>query len=133
MTVKPHPPALRRPEQGAVLTTFLFSYRVAKDATPADADAHAAWRAWFGEINDHVADLGNPIFERTVIGAPVDQTVLGGYSLIDATDLDQAVALAQGCPLLALGGGVEVGVVTRLSADDLMTTVADHATATSIA
>ena len=35
-------------------------------------------------------------------------TTLGGYSLIRACDLDAAVALARGCPLLPHGGAVEI-------------------------
>ena len=34
---------------------------------------------------------------------------LGGYSLITAGDIDEAVALAKGCPFVGQGGGVEVG------------------------
>ena len=40
---------------------------------------------------------------------------LGGYSLIEADDLDAALELTTGCPVLASGGGVEVGVVTNIS------------------
>ena len=38
--------------------------------------------------------------------------MLGGYSLIDADSLDQAIALAQSCPLVDHGGGVDVGELT---------------------
>lgn len=38
--------------------------------------------------------------------------------------------MAQACPLVAAGGGVEVGELTLLSAASLQTTPADHATAT---
>ena len=33
---------------------------------------------------------------------------LNGYSLLTATDLDAAVGLAKGCPILSAGGSVEV-------------------------
>ncbi len=38
-------------------------------------------------------------------------TRLGGYSLVTAEDLDGAAALAEGCPALRVGGGVEIGTV----------------------
>lgn len=34
--------------------------------------------------------------------------VLGGYSLIKAGGYDEALALAAGCPILSMGGSVEV-------------------------
>jgi hypothetical protein len=36
----------------------------------------------------------------------------GGYSLISVDDLEAAVALAKGCPALAEGAGVQVGLLT---------------------
>jgi len=33
---------------------------------------------------------------------------LSGYSIISAGGIDEAVALARGCPVLAAGGSVEV-------------------------
>jgi hypothetical protein len=40
-------------------------------------------------------------------GVPVSS----GYTVVTADSLDEAVALAATCPLLARGGGIEVGVV----------------------
>lgn len=42
--------------------------------------------------------------------------MLGGFSVIDAKDLDEAVRIAESCPLLELGGVVEVRPVRRLQA-----------------
>ena len=74
----------------------------------------AAWHAWFGQLGDAIVDGGNPIAGSVTIGP--DGSVseggganpLTGYSLIDAEDLDAAVELAKGCPVLAGGGSVEV-------------------------
>jgi hypothetical protein len=38
----------------------------------------------------------------------------GGYTIITAEDLDTALALAERCPIIADGGGVEVGVLTHV-------------------
>ena len=32
-----------------------------------------------------------------------------GFTLINAADIDEAVSLAKGCPILESGGSVEVG------------------------
>lgn len=72
------------------------------------------WEAWFGSLGDAVLDGGNPIAGSVTVGP--DRSVsegggpnpLSGYSLIKADDLDAAAGLAQGCPILAGGGSVEV-------------------------
>jgi hypothetical protein len=54
-------------------------------------------------------DRGNPAFERSTLGNCGADTPLGGYTLVTADDLAAAVVLAEGCPLLQEGGGVEIG------------------------
>ena len=71
--------------------------------------------AWFDELSDNVVDRGNPVFERTTLGDCGPETVLGGYTLIAADNLDAAGALAANCPMLAGAGGVEVGELTSLN------------------
>ena len=97
------------------MTTFLFSYRMPKGYVPSGTDAVAAWTAWFEELGTSVIDRGNPVFESASIGPTGGNTQLGGYSLISAEDLDSALAMAKGCPVLAEGAGVEVGVITEVS------------------
>jgi hypothetical protein len=55
------------------------------------------------------------VFVRKTLGNCDAETTLGGYSLIKADDLKAAVALAEGCPVLNEGGGVEVGELTILN------------------
>jgi hypothetical protein len=74
----------------------------------------AAWMRWFEQLGDAVVDGGNPVAQvRTVasdgsvsIGAPNPTT---GYSVITASDIDTAVELSKGCPILQAGGSVEIG------------------------
>lgn len=95
------------------MSTFVFAYRAPEGAT-GSPDGIAEWRAWFEELGAAVADRGNPVFERSALGNCGTGTVLGGYSLITADDLEAAVTLAKGSPALAHGGGVEVGALTIL-------------------
>ncbi len=80
----------------------------------AQAAALAAWGAWFGALGDAVVDGGAPTGAAKTVVADGSATAGGGanpisgYSLINATDLDAAVSLAKGCPILANGGSVEV-------------------------
>jgi len=73
-----------------------------------------AWGAWFGSLGDAVADIGNPIGGSKTLNADGSTTdggganPLTGYSLVNATDLEAAVSLAKGCPILNAGGSIEV-------------------------
>ncbi len=73
----------------------------------------AAWNSWFGELGGALVDGGNPVSQVKTI-AP-DGTVSEGtshrptgYSIIKADNLDAAVKLAKGCPVLQGGATVEV-------------------------
>jgi hypothetical protein len=90
------------------MSTFVFIYRAPENYTPSE-DAIAQWSAWFESMADNVVDRGNRVVERSTLGSCAADTVLGGYSLISAEDLEAAVGLAKGCPILERDGGVEVG------------------------
>lgn len=74
----------------------------------------AAWGAWFGRLGAAVVDAGNPSARAKTIaksGAVSDgggANPVTGYSVVKADNLDAAVALAKGCPILQDGGSVEV-------------------------
>jgi hypothetical protein len=79
------------------------------------------WMTWLKELGEkgHVKDAGHPLEStgRVVKGKPGALTdgpyaeakdVIGGYSLVSATDIDQAATLSKGCPIFETGGYVEV-------------------------
>jgi hypothetical protein len=72
----------------------------------------AAWTGWFGTLGDALVDGGNPVSKSKAIspdGSVMDATAApSGYSIIKADDLDSAVELAKGCPVLAGGAAVVV-------------------------
>jgi YCII-related domain len=97
------------------MTNYLFAYR--GGSMPADEAERAAvmerWGRWFGELGDAVVDGGNPFGASASVAA--DGSVggngasgLGGYSIVRAASLDAAAQLAQGCPLRAAGGAIDV-------------------------
>jgi hypothetical protein len=71
-----------------------------------------AWTDWFGQLGDALVDGGNPVSRAKAIsgdGSVMDATSApSGYSIIKADDLDTAVGLAKGCPVLAGGANVVV-------------------------
>jgi hypothetical protein len=109
------------------MSQFLFAYRAPKNYKAGSQDAMAAWNAWFESMGANLVDLGNPVVERSTLGNCATDSVLGGYSLITADDLEAAVSLARGCPFLAQGGGIEVGELALLNPGaNRATTLADH-------
>lgn len=91
------------------MATFVFSYRTPAGYTPTP-ESTAAWRAWFEQMGDHLVELGQPAIAQVSVGnCRPDSTVLGGYSIIRADDLEAAMAVAKGCPVIDRNGGVEVG------------------------
>jgi YCII-related domain len=96
------------------MSKFLFSYRTSQNYAPGP-DSMADWNAWFRDLGSKVVDIGNPVFERSTLGNCEGDSLLGGYSIVTADDLEAAVALAETCPVLAHGGGIEVGELTRLN------------------
>jgi hypothetical protein len=93
------------------VATFVLVHR-APAGYVGTAKAAAAWSNWFTQLGSQLRDRGNPVFTRQSVGNCGPETGLGGYTLIAADDLEGAVALARSCPLLAEGGGVEVGELT---------------------
>lgn len=105
------------------MATFFFTYRVPRTPLsevlaaldqPARAARMAAWNAWFERLGDSLLERGNPVNDARTLGTCTPDTRLGGYSLLTADSLEAAVALAEGCPGLEWGGGVEVGEFIEL-------------------
>ncbi len=73
-----------------------------------------AWGQWFGAMGSAVVDGGNPVGLSSTVqsdGSVVSDggaNPASGYSLIEASDVEDAIAKAKGCPALASGGSVEL-------------------------
>ncbi len=96
---------------------FIFSYRSAKTYDPlADPTGLAAWGEFLNDvIASNVVEPGKPVFEpSTLIGVTGNATQLCGYSVVTADDLDAALSMAERCPTLTQGGGVEVALLADL-------------------
>ena len=66
-----------------------------------------AWMAWFGGLGDAVVDIGNPFGPSAAVGGG-STSGLTGYSIVNASNMDDALGKAGGCPILDGGGSVEV-------------------------
>ena len=105
---------------------FLFVFRAdwgsMPAASPEEAQARTkSWMDWIGSIaaQNRLVDKGNRLEGTGKVVRPKGSVTdgpyveikesIGGYSLVKAATYDEAVKLAQGCPVLLGGvGSVEV-------------------------
>ena len=86
------------------------------------------WMAWFKDLGEkgHIKDIGQPLEDigklvkgkqKTVTDGPFAETkdIIGGFTLVEARDLEQAVELSKGCPIFEVEGAVEVRPVRKLN------------------
>ena len=96
------------------MANYLLTYHGGSmpETKEAQDSAMQAWTAWFGTLGDALVDGGNPVSQAKAIsadGSVMDATMApSGYSVIQAADIDSAIALAKGCPVLAGGANVLV-------------------------
>jgi hypothetical protein len=96
------------------MAKFVFTYRMPPEFTPGKPETLTAWGAWFGTLGDRVIDQGLPTHGATAVGECGARSVPSGYSVVEAENLEAAVAIAERCPALAEGGGVQVGAAVDL-------------------
>jgi len=113
------------------MSEFVFLYRcgVRPSRSPEQAQQEMQrWMTWLKDLAEkgHVKDPGHPLERsgklvtgksRTVTDGPFAEAkdVVGGYTLVQATDLAQATSLAAGCPIFDLADGtVEVRPVMKM-------------------
>src|SRR5215471_20649555 len=115
------------------MSEFIYLYRTSEADRSANMSADnaqqrmQAWLEWMRglEAKGHIKNPGNPLGTegrvvrgkaKTVTDGPfveIKDLVLG-YTVIEARDIDQAVELADGCPMLAGEGSVEVRPVRAM-------------------
>ena len=112
------------------MSEFTYLYRGSDTSASAEQRQQhlQKWVAWFKELGakGHLKELGHPLeiagmvvkgSQKVVTDGPYAEAkdVVGGYSLIEAKDLAQAVEISKGCPILEVGGSVEVRPVMQMS------------------
>lgn len=90
------------------MSNFVLTFRNAAGHVPDEVEG-PAWMAWFGELGSSVVDMGSQVGATSSLGSAPTGSVVSGYTIVQAVDLEAAILLAKGCPGLAHGGAVEVG------------------------
>ncbi len=108
--------------------TFLYRGRDTSASPEQMQQTMRKWRSWFKELGEqgHLKDIGHPLentgkvvkgAQKAVIDGPFAEAkdVVGGFTLIQARDLEQAVEISKSCPILEVGGSVEVRPIQVLN------------------
>ncbi len=102
-------------------------YRQAMGSPQQMQQSMAKWMAWMKELGDtgHLKEPGQPLErtgktikgkQKTVTDGPYpEKDLVGGYMVVEASDLSQATELAKGCPILEGGGFVEIRPVHKFN------------------
>jgi hypothetical protein len=98
------------------MANYVFAYSGGKGVSADEAERNAQmtqWGQWFEDLGSAVVDGGAAMGPASTVGP--DGSVrdggsrgLTGYSIVSANSLESAVELAKGCPVLGIGGAVDV-------------------------
>jgi len=112
---------------------FLLLFRSAPSGDPKPSPEQLQnitkpWQDWMGSIaaQNKLANRGNRLdFEgatvrpqNVVTDGPYAEVkeILGGYIVVKSGSLKEAIELAKGCPILNMGGNVEVRGIVEMNA-----------------
>jgi hypothetical protein len=117
--------ATQRKEQ-LPMSEFVFLHRGSRAQTKSPEQMQKSmqkWVAWFKDLGEKgvIKNPGNPL-DRTgkwcavITNGPFAEAkdLVNGYTLIEASTLDQAVELSKGCPIFEDDGAVEVRPIAKL-------------------
>lgn len=111
------------------MTEFVYLYRgYEQPASPEEMQKKTAkWMTWLKDLSDkgHLKSLGEPLepggkvvkgAKKQVVDGPYAEAkdVVGGYSIIVAKEIGEAVALSLACPIFEDGGSVEVRPIRQM-------------------
>jgi hypothetical protein len=114
---------------GTVMSEFVFLYRGGEAARSPEKmqQTMQKWGAWMKELGEKgvLKNAGHPLertgksvkgAQKTITDGPyAEKDLVGGFTIIEAKDIDHAVQLSLGCPIFENGGVVEVRPVMVMS------------------
>ena len=112
------------------MSEFVFLYRGGEAGRSPEKmqQTMQKWMGWLKELGEkgHIKDQGQPLErtgklvkgrQKTVTDGPFPEAkdIVGGYTVIEARDLAEAVELSKGCPIFEADGAVEVRPVMKMN------------------
>ncbi len=92
------------------MSNFILAYHPGKmSGTPEEgAKLMAKWKAWVVGLGDAMVNPGTPLGKSWTVSAggvsdDGGPNPLMGFSVVKADNIDAALAIAEGCPHLAIG------------------------------
>lgn len=102
---------------------FVFVYLGGKQPTnPAEAKKHfEKYMEWLSSLGEAVVVPTIPLKDTTTVraGGSVEEggsSAMSGFSIIKADSMKSALAIAQACPFLEIGGSLEVSELMQMPA-----------------
>src|SRR5262249_46534401 len=121
---------MQKDHEEKAMNEFTFLFRGGETAASPEKMQRTMqkWMAWMNDLEakGHLKERGNPLQPAGKVVSGVKKAVMtdgpfaegkelvGGYTLIEAKDLEHAAELAKGCPVLEAGGSGEVVPVRKL-------------------
>lgn len=92
---------------------FLLIYRGAPDGAADDQHDPRHWDSWFDSLGGRIIDRGNLShgsidIDTRLAGPKTSSSSLAGYSVMAATDFNEAVTLTKQCPIFDEHGSLEI-------------------------
>lgn len=115
------------------MSEFIYLYRGGDSAGSSGSPEQMQqtmqkWVAWMKQLGDkgHLKAIGNPLEpsgkvvkgkQKTITDGPFAEAkdLIGGYTIIEAKNIDEAAELAKGCPHFDSGGDVEVRPIRQIN------------------
>jgi hypothetical protein len=114
------------------MSEFIYLYRGGDSAGSASPEemqkTMQKWMTWMKQLGEqgHLKAIGNPLEptgkvvkgkHKTITDGPFAEAkdLVGGYTIIEAKDIDEAAELAKGCPHFDTGGDVEVRPIMQIN------------------
>jgi len=112
------------------MSDFAFLYRGRdNNASPEQMQkTFEKWRTWMKELgaSGHLKEVGHPLEgsgkvvrgnQKAITDGPFAEAkdVVCGFTLVQARNIEEATELSKGCPILEIGGTVEVRPIQALN------------------
>lgn len=97
------------------MAEFIFAFHggsMPEDQAEYDVNM-AKWGQWMGGLGDKLKNPGAPVGMSTTVSAKGvtndgGANPVSGYMLLEAANMDEAVAMSEGCPILGNNGSIEI-------------------------
>jgi hypothetical protein len=112
------------------MAEFIYLYRGGeRGESPAEWQQQMQkWMAWMKDLGEkgYLKAIGSPLEktgklvsgrQKVVSDGPFAEAkdVIGGYTLVEAKDIEEATELSKGCPIFLTNGAVEVRPILQMN------------------